>query len=214
MSKLSSAALREDVKKIFHERTKRHFVETIELQIGLKNYDPSKEKRFSGVVKLPNPCKFNYKVCVLGDQVHMDEAKKLGVPCMDVEALKSLNKDKKLIKKLANKYNAFLASESIVRQIPRILGPGLNKAGKFPTLLPHGEDMKSKILELQCQVKFQLKKTVCLAVAVGNLKLTPEQLIVNIERTCNFLVSLLKKGWQNIRTLYIKSTMGAPYRIY
>jgi hypothetical protein len=27
-------------------------------------------------------------------------------------------------------------------------------------------------------------------------------------------VSLLKKNWQNVRCLYIKSTMGKPFRIY
>ena len=30
---------------------KRGFTETVELQIGLKNYDPQKDKRFSGTVK-------------------------------------------------------------------------------------------------------------------------------------------------------------------
>lgn len=50
---------------------------------------------------------------------------------MDVEALKKLNKNKKLVKKLAKKYHAFLASESVIKQIPRLLGPGLNKAGKY-----------------------------------------------------------------------------------
>lgn len=30
----------------------------------------------------------------------------------------------------------------------------------------------------------------------------------------NFLVSLLKKNWQNVRCLYIKSTMGKPFRLY
>lgn len=49
---------------------------------------------------------------------------------MDVEALKKMNKNKKLVKKLAKKYHAFLASEAIIKQIPRLLGPGLNKAGK------------------------------------------------------------------------------------
>jgi hypothetical protein len=48
---------------------------------------------------------------------------------MDVEALKKLNKNKKLVKKLAKKYHAFLASEAVIKQIPRLLGPGLNKAG-------------------------------------------------------------------------------------
>ncbi|KAA8516824.1 hypothetical protein F0562_017358 [Nyssa sinensis] len=49
---------------------------------------------------------------------------------MDVEGLKKLNKNKKLVKKLAKKYHAFLASEAVIKQIPRLLGPGLNKAGK------------------------------------------------------------------------------------
>lgn len=30
---------------------KRRFRESVELQIGLKNYDPQKDKRFSGTVK-------------------------------------------------------------------------------------------------------------------------------------------------------------------
>ena len=40
------------------------------------------------------------QVCVLGDQQHCDEAKANNVPYMDVEALKKLNKNKKLVKKL------------------------------------------------------------------------------------------------------------------
>lgn len=33
------------------ETKKRNFLETVEIQIGLKNYDPQKDKRFSGTVK-------------------------------------------------------------------------------------------------------------------------------------------------------------------
>ncbi len=40
------------------------------------------------------------RVCVLGDASHCDEANAAGFPCMDVDALKKLNKDKKLVKKL------------------------------------------------------------------------------------------------------------------
>lgn len=53
---------------------------------------------------------------------------------MDVEGLKKLNKNKKLVKKLAKKYHAFLASEAVIKQIPRLLGPGLNKAGMLSAL--------------------------------------------------------------------------------
>jgi len=36
-----------------------------------------------------------------------------------------------------------------------------------------------------------------------------EELVANINMAVNFLVSLLKKNWQNVRSLYIKSTMGS-----
>merc|ERR1712137_802691 len=55
------------------EEKKRNFVETVELQIGLKNYDPQRDKRFSGTIKLPSPCKNKMKFCVLGDDIHCDE---------------------------------------------------------------------------------------------------------------------------------------------
>ena len=111
-------------------------------------------------------------------------------------------------------YDAFLASDSLIKQIPRLIGPGLQKAGKFPTLLTHDEDMKSKVMDTQCTIKFQLKKVMCLAVAVGNVKQSPEEVEKNIVLAVNFLVSLLKKNWQNVKALTIKSTMGRPHRIY
>ena len=45
----------------------------------------------------------------------------------DAPASFRLNKNKKLVKKLAKKYDAFLASEALIKQIPRLLGPGLSK---------------------------------------------------------------------------------------
>lgn len=49
---------------------------------------------------LPRP---KFSVCVLGDQQHCDEAKAAELPHMDIEALKKLNKNKKLVKKLGMK---------------------------------------------------------------------------------------------------------------
>jgi hypothetical protein len=78
----------------------RKFTETIELQIGLKNYDPQKDKRFSGTVKLPYIPRPKMKVCVLGDVKHCEQAQAIGVDSRSVEDLKKLNKNKKLVKKL------------------------------------------------------------------------------------------------------------------
>merc|ERR1712198_760578 len=192
----------------------RKFRETVELQIGLKNYDPQKDKRFSGTVRLKHIPKPKMKVCILGDQVHLDQAQSLNLPSMSADDLKKLNKDKKLVKRLAKKYNAFLASESLIKQIPRLLGPGLNKAGKFPTMLTHSDDMVGKVNDIKATVKFQMKKVLCLNVAVGNVGMTEDQIVQNLNLSIIFLVSLLKKNWQIVKSLSIKSSMGAPQRLY
>ena len=131
-----------------------------------------------------------------------------------VEDLKKLNKNKKLVKKLARQYDAFLASQVLIPQIPRLLGPGLNKAGKFPTLITHNDDIEKKCNELKSNVKFQLKKVLCMGVAIGNTGLNHEELRQNSMMAINFLVSLLKKNWNNVKTLHVKSTMGKVYRVY
>jgi large subunit ribosomal protein L10Ae len=53
-----------------------------------------------------------------------------------------------------------------------------------------------------------------MGVAVGNVGMDQEELIANIMLAINYLVSLLKKGWQNVGSLTIKSTMGTPKRLY
>ena len=165
-------------------------------------------------MKLPRIPRPNMSICVLGDAQHCEEAEKNGIASMTVEDLKKLNKNKKLIKKLAKKYNHFLASESVIKQIPRLLGPGLNKAGKFPTLCTHNEPLENKVNGIRSQVKFQLKKVLCLAVAVGNVEMSEREIFVNTQMSINFLVSLLKKNWQNVKSLYLKSTMGPPFRLF
>ncbi|MCL7024119.1 hypothetical protein MKW94_016875, partial [Papaver nudicaule] len=48
-------------------KIKTAHTETIKLQIGFKNYDPQKEKRFSGSVRLPHS--------PFGDAQHVEEVK-------------------------------------------------------------------------------------------------------------------------------------------
>ncbi|KIW52791.1 60S ribosomal protein L10a [Exophiala xenobiotica] len=217
MSKITVAGVRQNVQQLLDyslNEKKRNFLETVELQIGLKNYDPQRDKRFSGTIKLPTVPRPGMSICVLGDQHDIDRAKHHGVDAMSSDDLKKLNKNKKLIKKLARKYDAFVASDSLIKQIPRLLGPGLSKAGKFPTPISHAEDLNAKITEVKSTIKFQLKKVLCMGVAVGNVGMTEDELISNIMLAINYLVSLLKKGWQNVGSLTIKASMSPPKRLY
>mmetsp|Transcript_110 Transcript_110/g.235 ORF Transcript_110/g.235 Transcript_110/m.235 type:complete len:218 (+) Transcript_110:59-712(+) len=216
MSKLNVDNLKKGIAEILEgaKAKPRKFLETVDLQIMLKDYDTQRDKRFAGTVKLPHVPRPRMKICVLGDAVHCEQAQKSGMPFKSVEDLKKLNKNKKLVKKLAQSFDGFLASQVLIPQIPRLLGPGLNKAGKFPTLVQHTDVLETKVTEMRSQVKFQLKKVLCMGVAVGNVGMTPDELRQNCLMAINFLVSLLKKNWNNVKRLHMKSTMGKPFTIY
>merc|ERR1712087_32919 len=76
----------------------RKFVQTVELQIGLKDYDTQKDKRFVGQVVLPNNPRPNLKICIIADEKHKDEVNKnkIDIDVVDLEFLKKFNKDKKI----------------------------------------------------------------------------------------------------------------------
>ena len=83
---------------------KRNFKETIDLQIGLKNIDPQKDKRFNGVYKLPKCPRPGMKICLLGNEADCERAEGI-VDTMNQEAMKKLNKNKKLVKKLGKHFS-------------------------------------------------------------------------------------------------------------
>lgn len=60
MSKINSDFLKKTIHDLLEERKKRKFQEAVELQIGLRDYDP--DKRFNGSVKLPHLAHKNVKV--------------------------------------------------------------------------------------------------------------------------------------------------------
>jgi large subunit ribosomal protein L10Ae len=219
MSKIGSDTLQDAVATVLKgaKDANRKFTETIELQVALKNYDPNKDKRFSGTVRLPYLAKPKFKVAVLGNAADVQTAKEKGIPALSEEDLKKMNKNKKAVKKMAHQYDAFLSSSTLIRKLPRLLGPGLNKAGKFPSVLNPNENLVEKVEATKASIKFQLKakgKALCMGVPIANVKMSPQEIITNITLACNFLVSLLPKNWQQVKRLYIKSTMGPSYRIF
>lgn len=148
----------------------------------------------------------------------MDKCKAAGIDHIDADSLKKKidpsDKKGKELKKWAGKFKLFFISESLLKQLPKLGGPFFTKWGKFPTVIQTNDDIKSKIEDGLSSIKFQLKKVLCLGVAVGNDTMTEEQVRTNLNMSINYLVSLLKKGWNNVKSLYIRTTMGKPVKLF
>jgi large subunit ribosomal protein L10Ae len=52
MSKINTDFMKKTIHDLLAEKKQRKFLETVELQVGMRDYDP--DKRFNGSVRLPN----------------------------------------------------------------------------------------------------------------------------------------------------------------
>lgn len=195
-----------------HNVKKRNFTETIEIHVGLKNFDPARDRRIQGNTQLVHPPRPKFTCCVFGTQAHIDEAKENKLDFKSLDDLKKIGRDKKVVKKIGMSYDVLFASSKIIRQVPRLLGPTLNRIGKFPTPVRDGEKVMDKIQTMNKTVKFSLKFKanfpMSLSAPVGHVDMKETQVAENVTAAVNFILTLMKKGWQNIKKIHLKSTMG------
>ena len=118
------------------------------------------------------------------------------------------------MKKWARTFDALLVSENINKQVAAQIGKILSSVHKLPVTLPEADSVQSRLKELQYSIRWRIKKVPWLAQGVGVDTLEDEQLRQNVNKSLNFLVSLLPKGWQSIRTVHVKFSMGQGQRIF
>jgi len=213
--------LKEAINGMLHhaqKTNKRNFLETVEIHFGLKNFDPARDKRIAGSTELPHAPRQKFACLVLGNEKHIMEAKDLNLDYRSLDDLKKVNRDKKIVKKMGKSYDKILASASIIRQVPRLLGPQLNRMGKFPLAVRANETIAEKVEGFAKNVKFALKfkagAPMCLSAPIGHCEMSEKDIEENIIAAVNFVLTLMKRGWQNVKKIHIKSSMGPSFTVY
>jgi large subunit ribosomal protein L10Ae len=214
MTKLTNVQINTAVEQALKEREKRNFLETVELQIMLRDYNPDKEKKFNSTVVLNHPVKRQLRICVIGAMGHIDQAKLKGIETQTMEEINLISKEAKLVKKWARKYDVLLVSDSLKLKFIKAVGKQVNSVGQQPVFILENETVEQKFQELLKTVRFRIKKGPWLSTAIACDNLPVDEIRQNILRSVNFLVSLLPKGWQNIRSLTVKTTMGSPSKLF
>jgi len=151
---------------------------------------------------------------MFADQRHITEAKSLGLYYLDINQIKILKNKKKILKKLVKKFEVFIASESLIKIIPRYLGPALAKVGKFPFSIINSLSITEQLKLILREVKINFRKNFNTGLVVGDLEMTQEKVTENAKIAVSFLISLLKKRMSNIKTITMKRTMGRSYTIF
>lgn len=205
----------EAVKKAKELSRPRNFTQSMDVIMNIKDLDVNKpENRFDEEVSLPNGRGKDVKIAVIADGELALQAKNAGADLVITkEELEELGKDRKKAKKLANEYEFFVAQADMMPLVGRFLGPVLGPRKKMPKPVPATINPEPILKKLRDTVKVRIKDQPVVHTVVGTVDMDDEKLAENIEAVLQTIDRKLEKGRNQLKSMYVKTTMGPVVRV-
>ena len=203
------------VKKAKEQSKPRNFTESIDMIINIKDLDVKKpENRFEEELILPNGRGKDINIGVIADGDLIVQAKDAGVDLViDKPRLEELGKDRKEAKKLADNVDFFIAQADMMPLVGRFLGPVLGPRKKMPKPVPANAKLAPLLGRLQNTIKVGVNQHPSIQIIIGTQDMADEQIAENMEAVLAILDRHLEKGRKQIKSMFIKTTMGSVVRV-
>jgi large subunit ribosomal protein L1 len=205
----------EAVKKAKEESKTRNFTQSVDVVITIKDLDVRKpENRIDEEVFLPNGRGKPVKIAFIADGELALLAKNAGADLVISKAeLEEMGKDRKEAKKMANRHDFFVAQADMMPLVGRFLGPVLGPRKKMPKPVPASAKPEPLMEKLKGTVKVRIKDQPVVQALVGSQEMGDEEIADNIEAVLGVLDQKLEKGRNQIKSMYVKTTMGRIARV-
>jgi large subunit ribosomal protein L1 len=204
----------EAIRSAIEGAPERKFVESMDISFTIKDVDlKNPNNRIQEEIRLPSGRGRSIKVAMFAGSDAARKAKKAGIHVIDPSEIEELGKSKGQAKKLANAYDFFLAEVPHMGLIGRYLGVVLGPRGKMPRPVPPVVDPAVIAAGLQSTTVVKSRDKVTFQASFGTLSQSHDELLKNAMEVYNRVTSKLERGVGNIRSLYVKTTMGPATRI-
>jgi large subunit ribosomal protein L1 len=187
---------------------KRKFVQTVDLVMNLKNFDVRKEA-LNTFVEVPHGSEkklaaFFTKRSKLIDTITEEDFVKY--------------KEMKDIKKLAKKYDAFIAVAPMMGKVAtkfgRVFGPMNRMPSPQAGIIPKEEEEMVKMMIVKMNKSLRVKnKEMAIKLPVGKESMSDDELAENIAAAIRGLEKRLPRGKDNVKEVLIKFTMTKPIAV-
>ncbi len=207
--------LLEAVKQALEKAPQRNFSESIDLAINLKNLDMNQPaNRIDEEIILPNGLGKPIKIAVFAKGETAQKAKAAGADyVLDPDEINALGEDKVRAKNLADEINFFIAEAAYMPAIGKTLGQVLGPRGKMPIPLTPDKDVVQIINKSRNSIKVRSKDKMTFHISVGKKEMDPVKLSQNIEAIISRIEHRYERGLYNVKSIYVKSTMGPAVRV-
>ena len=192
----------------------RKFIETVEVAINLRDVDlQNPQKRINAEVALPHGRGRPARVAVFAQGEMAVISKKIVDTVIGPEQIDELSENKREARKLADRFDFFVAETGLMATIGKSLGVVLGPRGKTPRPIPPQADIERIINSLTNLVPVRSKDRPTFHVPFGNISMSQDQLAENLETILKRVESNLDRGSDNIASIWVKTTMGKAVRL-
>lgn len=205
----------ESVKQALEQAPERKFSESVDIAINLKNVDMSKpENRVDEEIILPNGLGKSIRIAVFAKGDIAQRATSAGAEMiLDPEEIESLGDDKTKARELANNVDFFISEVAYMPSIAKALGPILGPRGKMPEPLTPDKNIENIVNKAKNAIRVRSKDRLSFHLPIGRRDMEPEALAQNIESVISRIEHKMVSGKQNIKSIYVKTTMGPVVKV-
>jgi large subunit ribosomal protein L1 len=195
---------------------KRNFVQSMDLIVNFTGLDLSKpDNRIDLEVVLPKGRGRQLKVCAIAGDELVPEAKRNADRVLTRADVESLGRDKKALKKIADEFDFFLCQADLMPLVGKNLGQVLAPRGKMPKPVPPNIRLDQIVARLRSTVRLKTKgkQLPTIHAVIGTEEMPNEDLLRNAEAVINSLKEKLPNREGNIRSIFIKTSMGPVTKV-
>ena len=193
---------------------KRKFVESVDITFTIKDVDlKNPTNRIKEEIRLPSGRGRELNIAMFAASEAATKAKAAGLTVFSPQDIEDFGGNKGKAKKVANSYDFFLSEVPHMGLIGRYLGVVLGPRGKMPRPVPPTLDPGIIAAGLKSTVVVKSGDKTTFHVPIGTANQSEEELYANAMEIYNRVISKLERGLGNIRSLYIKTTMGPAQQI-
>lgn len=192
----------------------RAFEQSVDLTVNFRDLDMRQpNNRVNLRISVPNGVG-GQKVLVFASGDLALRARRAGADSViEPNELNELAADRKAAKKRLKGYDIFVAEAPLMPIVGRVAGPILGPKGKMPTPVPPQAPIDAILDRERRVVILRSRDTPFVKCKVGKESMPDEDIAGNVEAILTNLSDVLKRGMNNVESIYLKLTMGPAIKV-
>lgn len=201
----------EKIKEAKAKAKKRNFTQSVEASINFRNVNMQTTDKLDLQVLLPKGRGKDIGIGVFAEGEMNLNAKKFTKYVFNRADIERLAKNRREMRKIANKCYFFLAQADLMPIIGRNLGVVLGPRGKMPIPVPPTADLSQLVSRLKNTVRIRSKKNPTVNVPIGTENMDEKDLAENLMAVIDAIEK--KIPMEKIESIYVKTTMGPAVKV-